>query len=295
VLFGLSMDYEVLLLSRTHENSSARTTTIAPWWPRSPPRAGSSPAPRSSWPPSSSASAPRARHDQGDGHRHGDRDRDGRHGDPRAARAATMRLLGDWNWWAPGPLKRCGSASGCRPRAVARALFPVAARQRGRETEADVDRARNPASREGQAAPRAQPRRGRAGRQRVETSVTVPSATNTTPRHTICAGRGRRAPRRAPRGGPGQRARDDTQDGRSGVSNSTSAAATNKPRLDGSGSATSTCAAIFAKRLTMGSRQSRPKARGVILTPIGPAAACTRPRRSCGRPCGRSRARSPGR
>ena len=34
---------------------------------------------------------------------------------------ATMKLLGDWNWWAPGPLRRWWDRYGFReePRAVA--------------------------------------------------------------------------------------------------------------------------------------------------------------------------------
>ena len=61
ILFGLSMDYEVFLLSRIREDwLRAPATHAAAWFVAWPPPAGSSRAPPRSWSPSSSASPPRS-------------------------------------------------------------------------------------------------------------------------------------------------------------------------------------------------------------------------------------------
>ena len=108
VLFGLSMDYEVLLLSRiqeayrrTGDNTAVRRRGAVPDGRRDHRRGadhGHRCSPRSPWPTSITIKSIGV-------------------GmaiavllDATIIRVllvpATMRLLGDWNWWAPGPLGR---------------------------------------------------------------------------------------------------------------------------------------------------------------------------------------------
>ncbi len=100
VLFGLSMDYEVLLLSRTHEEFERTRDNGA------------------------------RGDDQGDGHRHGHRDRHGCHGDPRTAGAGDdaaarrLELVG-----AASAQALVGAAAAAGARAVSSSVICIGSRR----------------------------------------------------------------------------------------------------------------------------------------------------------------------
>ena len=117
-IFGLSMDYEVLLLSRIQEayrRTGDNTASVAEGLART---AGVITGAALIM---VSVFAAFALADtitiKSIGVGHGDRRRSSTRPIIRVLLVpATMRLLGDWNWWAPGPLKRFADRLGLRPR-----------------------------------------------------------------------------------------------------------------------------------------------------------------------------------
>ena len=116
--FGLSMDYEVFLLSRIVElHEQGRPTTSGRRWGCSAP-AASSPPPRCS---SSSSSAASSRASCSSIKETGVALAFAVAVDATLVRMllvpATMTLLGRWNWWAPAPLRRLHERTGSPRRA----------------------------------------------------------------------------------------------------------------------------------------------------------------------------------
>ena len=118
VLFGLSMDYEVFLVSRMREGwlrTRDNEQAILGGWPAP---AASSPLRQRSWSRSSRRSSPTRRGPQGDRSGHG-------RGDPIDATVvrlllvpAVMHLLGRANWWMPARL--AGYCPSCTSRGTRR-------------------------------------------------------------------------------------------------------------------------------------------------------------------------------
>ena len=113
VIFGLSMDYEVLLLSRIQEayrRTGDNTASVAEGLART---AGVITGAALIMVERLRRVRPRrGHHDQEHRRGHGHRGRHGRHDHPRPARARDDAADGRWNWWAPGPLGRLADRLG---------------------------------------------------------------------------------------------------------------------------------------------------------------------------------------
>ena len=136
ILFGLSMDYHVFIISRIREtfDRGARWTTRSRTGSSPPP--ASSPAPRSSWSACSRSSA-RFRRRSSSSSASGSRSRScsTRRSSARVLLPATMKLLGDSNWYLPKWLEWLPRARAARARARTRAE-PAAGRPSAAEAEA---------------------------------------------------------------------------------------------------------------------------------------------------------------